>query len=95
MTGCPSPGSGTCWPAGKTRIRNTIKARSPRLAAKVTNDIWAALEAQTLVSPAETTWGEVITDLVTDLERIQTRRAELTNAIEEAFLAHPGPGDPV
>jgi transposase len=75
--------------AGKTKIANTIKARSPRLAGKVTDGIWTALEAQTLILPAEATWGEVITDLVGDLERIQARRAELAKVIEEAFLTHP------
>ncbi len=75
--------------AGKTRIRTTVKRRSPRLANKVTDEIWAALEAQTVTLPAESTWGEVIADLVADLERIQARRAELAGVIEEVFLAHP------
>jgi transposase len=75
--------------AGRAKVRSTIKRRSPRLAGRVTDEIWAALEAQSVVLPAETTWGEVITDLLGDLERIQTRRAELTDTIEEAFLAHP------
>ena len=75
--------------AGRTRIRNTIKKRSPRLTGKVVDEIWAALEAQTVTLPAEATWGEVITDLVGDLERIQTRRAELAVTIEEVFLEHP------
>lgn len=43
--------------AGGTKIRNMIKRRSPRLANRVTDEIWAALEAQTLVLPAEATWG--------------------------------------
>lgn len=75
--------------AGKTRVRNVIKKRSPRLASKVCDEIWVALEAQTVTLPAEATWGEVITDLLGDLDRVQTRRAELGNQIEEAFLSHP------
>lgn len=75
--------------AGRTKIRNTIKRRSPRLAAKVADEIVAALDAQTVTLPAEDTWGEVITDLIVDLEHIHNRRDQLAGQIEEAFLAHP------
>lgn len=75
--------------AGKTRIRNTIKKRSPRLADKVTDEIWAALDAQTVTLPAEATWGDVISDLLSDLERTSGQRDELETVIEEVFLSHP------
>ena len=42
---------------------------------------------QTVTLPAEETWGEVIGDLLGNLDRIQSRRDEL--AIEEVFLSHP------
>ncbi len=74
--------------AERTKIRNAIKRRSPRLAITLTTQIMAATEAQTVTLPAETTWGEVITNLVGDLERIQTRRRQLMTKIEEAFLDH-------
>jgi transposase len=75
--------------AGKTRVRNVIKKRSPRLAVKVSDEIWVALDAQSVTLPAEATWGEVIADLLDDLERVSTRRAELAKTIEEVFLSHP------
>lgn len=75
--------------AGKTRIRQTIARRSPRIAEKVTDTIWAALDAQTVTLPAEATWGEVIADLARDLDRIHTRRGELAEQIEAVFLKHP------
>jgi len=75
--------------AGRTKIRNAIKKRSPRIAGKVADEIWAALDAQTVVLPAEDTWGEVIADLLGDLERISARRVELATQIEETFLSHP------
>ena len=65
---------------------SVIKKRSPRLAAKLSEEIFEALDAQTVTLPAEATWGEVITDLLDDLER--ARRAEETT-IEEVFLSHP------
>ena len=75
--------------AGRTRIRNVIKKRSPRLANKVADEIWEALTAQTVTLPGEHTWGQVIADLLGDLGRIQTRRDDLTDQIEKAFLSHP------
>lgn len=75
--------------AGRTKIRNAIKKRSPRIAGKVADQIWAALDAQRVVLPAEDTWGEVITDLLGDLERISAQRGELATQIEETFLSHP------
>ena len=75
--------------AGKTRVRTLIAKRSPRLADKLTDQIWDALDAQTLTLPAEDTRGEVIADLAGDLTKISSRRDALKGDIEEAFLAHP------
>ena len=39
--------------------------------------------------PAETAWGQVIADLLGDLEQIQSQRRELATKIEQAYLQHP------
>jgi transposase len=75
--------------AGKARVRKLIAKRSPRMADKVTTAVFDALAAQTLTLPAEDTWGQVIVELVGDLDRTHTRRAELAKQIEEVFLQHP------
>jgi transposase len=75
--------------AGKARIATVIRKRSPRLAVKVADEIWVALGSQTVTLPGEAAWGEVISDLLSDLERLQTRRTELGNQIEKVFLSHP------
>ncbi len=75
--------------AGRTRIRNLIKKRSPRLARRVTDEIMTALDAQTLTLPAETTLGRVISEVVLELDRIYQRRDRLASEIEEVFMAHP------
>jgi transposase len=75
--------------AGRTRITNAIRTRSPRLAAKVTDAVMAALDAQTLTLPAETTLGRVIAELAVELDRVHQRRDALAGEIEEVFLAHP------
>lgn len=75
--------------ADKTKIHNLIKKRSPRIAAKVANEIWAALDTQTLTIPAAETWGQVVRELLNDIERVQHQRDRLADQIEEAFLSHP------
>jgi len=75
--------------AGRARSQRLVTKRSPRLAAKVTDAVVDALDAQTVTLPAEETWGEVIVELAGDLDRIHTRRAELAKQIEEVFLQHP------
>ncbi|MEO2108832.1 MAG: IS110 family transposase [Actinomycetota bacterium] len=75
--------------AGRARIKRTISKRSPRLADKVTTTVMAALDAQTLTLPAETTFGRVIADLATEVDRTHARRDDLATEIEEVFLAHP------
>lgn len=78
----------TCSPHTR-RIERTIKARSPRIAAKVTAAIAAALAAQDVTVPAETATGRVIAELAAELDRVYGRRDALAAEIEEAFLAHP------
>ena len=39
--------------------------------------------------PAETAWGQVIADLLDDLEQIQSQRRELATKIEHVYLQHP------
>ena len=75
--------------AGRSRIRSAIKKRSPRLAGKVTDSVTAALDAQTITTPAETAVGRVIGELAVELDRLHTRRDRLASEIEEVFLAHP------
>lgn len=75
--------------AGRTRINRTIKTRSPRLANKVTIGVIEALDAQSVMLPAEATLGRVIADVVADLDRLHARRDALAEEIEEVFLAHP------
>ena len=75
--------------AGQSRVRARIAKRSPRTAERLTEAIWAALGAQSLTVTAEATWGDTISDLAADLDRICVRRSRLTADIEEAFLAHP------
>jgi transposase len=75
--------------AGHARITKVIKARSPRLAVKVTGTVMAALDAQSVTVPAEEATGRVIAELASELDRILARRDALAAEIEEVFLARP------
>ena len=75
--------------AGKARVQTLISKRSNRTAAKLTDQIWAALRSQTVTVVAEATWGETIGDLAADLDRIIGHRERLAADIGQAFLEHP------
>jgi transposase len=75
--------------AETARITRTVKARSPRMAAKIVDAVTAALDAQSVTVPAEATLGRVIAELAGELDRVFARRDTLAAEIEEAFLAHP------
>ena len=75
--------------AGRSRIERAIAARSPRIAAKVTAAVAAALAAQDVTMPAEAATGRVIAELAGELDRVCSRRDALAAEIEEAFLSHP------
>ena len=75
--------------AGRGHITRVIKARSPRLASKLTDAVRTALEAQSVTVPAEATIGRVIAELAVELDRVFARRDALAGEIEEVFLAHP------
>ena len=63
--------------AGAPAVRTRIAKRSPRTAQRLTDAIWAALDAQTVTVTAEATWGDTITELAADLDRICARRDQL------------------
>jgi transposase len=75
--------------AGRARITNTVVARSPRPATRITDAVSAALDAQTVTLPAQDVVGRVIAELAGELDRVQKRRDALAGEIEEVFLAHP------
>ncbi len=75
--------------AGRTRIMRLVARTSPRIADKVTRAVWDALDAQTVTLPAEQRWGQVISDLASDLERIHRQRSALESDIDDVFNQHP------
>ncbi|MYH67293.1 MAG: IS110 family transposase [Dehalococcoidia bacterium] len=75
--------------AGRGRIERTLRKRSPRSATALAAAVLEALDAQTVVVPAEATTGRVIAELAAELERTLQRRARLEGELAKLFEAHP------
>ena len=75
--------------AGRSRIENAIRKRSPRLAKALAAAVMQALRAQTVVVPVESVMGRVVAEVVAELDRTLERRKRLASDIEELFDAHP------
>jgi transposase len=75
--------------AGRTRIRTLLTRHSPRIGERLTDEVMAALDAQTVTVPAEATLGRVIGELAADLDGVRDRRDHLEKEMERVLLAHP------
>lgn len=76
---------------GQAGIRDLLKRYpTPTLLRRAGQArIWKAFDAHTATLPAETRWGQIISDPASDLERIHTQRKALETEIEEVFSKHP------
>jgi transposase len=75
--------------AGKRRLLRLVQPRAPRMGARLVDELVAALDAQTVVVPAEQTIGRVIRDLAVELSRLAAARERLATEIEAVFTRHP------
>jgi transposase len=75
--------------AGNTKITKLLVALMPRVGPKIGDEIASALNAQSLTLPAEKVYGQVISELAIELDRLYERRNKLAEQIEEVFRSHP------
>lgn len=75
--------------AGQTRVERTLKAKAPRLAARLAQQVLEAVTAQTVTIPGEAVLGRVVADLAGELDRLHQRRDALVADMEALFLTHP------
>jgi transposase len=75
--------------AGKRRLLRLVQPRAPRMGARLIDELFAALDAQTVTVPAEQTIGRVIRDLASELSRLAAARERLATEIEAVFTRHP------
>jgi transposase len=75
--------------AGKRRLLGVVQPKAPRMGARLIDDLFTALDAQTVTVPAEQTIGRVIRDLAVELSRLAAAREQLAVEIEAVFTRHP------
>jgi transposase len=75
--------------AGKRRLLRLVQPRAPRLGERLVDELFTALDAQTVTVPAEDTIGRVIRDLAIELSRLAAARERLATEIEAVFARHP------
>ncbi len=75
--------------AGKRRLLRLVQPRAPRMGVRLIDELFAALDAQTVTVPAEQTIGRVIRDLAAELSRLAAARERLATEIEAVFVRHP------
>lgn len=75
--------------AGKTKVRNMLKKKAPRLAPKLAEEIFQALEEQTVVVAGTSSASQIISSLVAQLELILVQRDQSEQQIFTLVDAHP------
>jgi len=75
--------------AGKARVRTRLLKKAPRLGGRLTEEIFAALGAQTVVVTGTNAAGVVLPRLAAQLAALRQQRAEVAEKVEELVTAHP------
>ena len=75
--------------AGKTKVRTRLLKKAPRLGGRLTEEIFAALAAQTVVVTGTNAAGVVLPRLAAQLAALRQQRAEVAEKVEELVAAHP------
>jgi hypothetical protein len=83
----PTPAALTA--AGKTRVRTRLLKKAPRLGGRFTEEIFAALAAQTVVVTGTNAAGIVLPRLAAQLAALRQQRAEVAEQVEELVAAQP------
>ena len=83
----PTPAALTA--AGKTKVRSRLLKRAPRLGGRLTEDIFAALAAQTVIVTGTNAAGVVLPRLATQLAALRQQRTEVAAQVEVLVAAHP------
>lgn len=86
----------TRWPtpqalktAGRGHVRNRIAKHNPRLATKLTEAIFEAMGAQTVVVPGTNAAATVVPMLATQLAELYAQRADIYTQVQALVDDHP------
>lgn len=75
--------------AGRRRLINLIRAKAPRMAERLVDDVFAALGEQTVVVPGTDAAALIVPSLANQLKTVLDQRKLLAARIEELLEAHP------
>jgi transposase len=75
--------------AGRGHVRARLKKHAPRLAERLTEEVFTALGEQTVVVPGTDAAGVVIPILAQQLATLTMQRAEIAAQVEALVEAHP------
>ncbi len=75
--------------AGRRRLVTLLRPKAPRMAERLVEDIFAALDEQTVVVPGTDAAALIIPSLISSLGSVLDQRKLLAARIEELLEAHP------
>ncbi|WP_406411327.1 IS110 family transposase [Streptomyces sp. NBC_01614] len=75
--------------AGRRRLITLIRPKAPRMAERLVEDIFTALDEQTVVVPGTDAAALIVPSLATSLQAVLEQRKLLAARIEELLEAHP------
>jgi transposase len=75
--------------AGRRRLVEVIRPRAPRMAERLVDDIFTALDEQTVTVPGTGTLDVIVPSLAKSLAAVHEQRRALETRIEALLEAHP------
>ena len=75
--------------AGRAKLTEIVKARAPRMGARLVDQILTALDAQTVVVPGTTAAETVLPRLADNLRDLLRQRDQVAEQVEGMLDAHP------
>ncbi len=75
--------------AGRGPVLRLLRRQAPRVAARLADEVFSALDAQTITVQSERRIGPIVAELATELGRLDARRSRILVQIEEVFRSHP------
>ncbi|MCP3770672.1 MULTISPECIES: IS110 family transposase [unclassified Streptomyces] len=75
--------------AGRRKLVEVVRTRAPRMAERLVDDIFTALDEQTVIVPGTGTLGVIVPSLAKSLAAVHEQRRALEARIEALLAAHP------
>ncbi|MFB7601227.1 IS110 family transposase [Streptomyces sp. NPDC056160] len=75
--------------AGRRRLITLIRPKAPRMAERLVEDIFAAMDEQTVIVPGTDAAALIVPSLATSLSAVLDQRKLLATRIEELLETHP------